>query len=56
MGMPAGPYDIKGIELSRFSNGKAVEHWSFYDSQNVAEWMKNMSSGMMPDNSKKKSK
>jgi predicted ester cyclase len=57
MGMPAGPYDIKGMELSRFSNGKAVEHWFFYDSQTVAEWMKNMNTGkMQDDNSKKKSK
>jgi len=42
MGMPAGPYDIKGMEVSRFSDGKAVEHWFFYDGQLVAEWMKGM--------------
>jgi len=62
MGMPAGPYDIKGMELSRYSDGKAVEHWFFYDSQTMAEWMKNMQGGnmgegkMMGDSSKMKSK
>ena len=63
MGMPAGPYDIKGMEVARFSNGKAVEHWFFYDGQTVADWMKNMQGGnmgdkekMMGDSSKMKSK
>jgi hypothetical protein len=62
MGMPAGPYDIKGMEVTRFSNGKAVEHWFFYDSQTVADWMKNMQGGMNDkdkkgtDNSNMKSK
>jgi predicted ester cyclase len=58
MGMPAGPYDIKGMEVTRFSNGKAVEHWFFDDSQMVAEWMKGMQ-GMgnnMSDSTKMKSK
>jgi len=59
MGMPAGPYDIKGIEVSRFSDGKAIEHWFFYDAQTVADWMKNMQGGNMSegkDSSKMKSK
>jgi predicted ester cyclase len=58
-GMPAGPYDMKGMELSRFSNGKVAEHWFFYDAQTVAEWMKNMNTGagkMKEDKSKMKSK
>lgn len=42
MGMPAGPFDIKGMEVTRFTNGKAVEHWFFDDSQMVADWMKGM--------------
>jgi len=64
MGMPAGPYDIKGMEVTRFSDGKAVEHWFCMDSQTMAEMMKNMqgASGMndkgkmMADSSKMKSK
>ena len=58
MGMPAGPYDFKGIELSRFSNAKAVEHWFFWDDQTMAEMMKNMNGAdkMKNDSTKTKSK
>jgi len=58
MGMPAGPYDIKGMEVSRFTDGKAVEHWFFDDSQMVADWMKGMQGGgtNMKDSTKMKSK
>ena len=42
MGMPVGPFDIKGMEVTRFADGKAVEHWFFDDSQMVADWMKGM--------------
>ena len=52
MGMHAGPYDIKGMEVSRFANGKAVEHWFFYDGQTVAGWMKGMQ-GMGADTMEK---
>ena len=30
MGMPKGPFDMTSIELVKFNNGKAVEHWGFY--------------------------
>lgn len=39
MGMPAGPYDMKGLEISRHKDGKIVEHWAYMD---VAEMMKMM--------------
>ena len=29
MGMPKGPYKFNAIELSKFKDGKAVEHWTF---------------------------
>lgn len=38
-GMPAGPFDMSGIEVVRFKDGKAVEHWAFMD---AAEMMKMM--------------
>ena len=38
-GMPAGPYDMRAIEVTRFQNGKAVEHWAYMD---MAEMMKMM--------------
>ena len=28
-GMPAGPVDMNGVEVVRFKDGKAVEHWAF---------------------------
>jgi predicted SnoaL-like aldol condensation-catalyzing enzyme len=38
-GMPAGPYEMNGVEVVRFKDGKAVEHWAFMD---VREMMKMM--------------
>ena len=29
MGMPKGPFDMTSIELVKFKDGKAVEHWAF---------------------------
>ena len=58
MGMPAGPYDIKGMEITRFANAKAVEHWFCYEGQTVAQWMKGMQ-GMgatTPDKDRNKKK
>jgi predicted ester cyclase len=46
MGMPAGSkYDMHTIEVGRFKDGKAVEHWSFGD---MAEMMKMMPPPAMP--------
>jgi predicted SnoaL-like aldol condensation-catalyzing enzyme len=39
MGMPKGPYDMQVIELARFKDGKAVEHWEFMDIQTVMKMM-----------------
>jgi len=43
MGMPKGPYDMNTIEVSKYRDGKAVEHWAF---MNMQEMMKMMGSGM----------
>ncbi|HLG38514.1 MAG TPA: ester cyclase [Chitinophagaceae bacterium] len=46
MGMKAGDkYDMKSMELSKFKDGKAIEHWVFMD---PAEMMKMMSSMTPP--------
>jgi predicted SnoaL-like aldol condensation-catalyzing enzyme len=38
MGMPAGPYDMKAMEVVKFNkDSKAVEHWEYMD---VVEMMK----------------
>ncbi len=42
MGMPAGPYDMKAIEVSKFRDGKAIEHWGYME---YAEMVKMMSQG-----------
>jgi predicted SnoaL-like aldol condensation-catalyzing enzyme len=39
MGMPKGPYDMKAIEVSRYKDGKVVEHWSFMDMQDMMKMM-----------------
>ena len=37
--MPAGPYDMSGIEVVRFKDGKAVEHWAFMDAREIMKMM-----------------
>lgn len=37
--IPAGPFDMHGVEVVRFKEGKAVEHWAFV---NAADMMKMM--------------
>lgn len=37
--MAKGPYDIKGIEITKFKDGKAVEHWGFMDMQDMMKMM-----------------
>lgn len=42
MGMPAGPYDMQAVEVSKFKDGKATEHWEFMDIRDVTKMMKQM--------------
>jgi predicted SnoaL-like aldol condensation-catalyzing enzyme len=39
---PKGPYDMHIIEVSKYKDGKAVEHWAYLDGKEV---MKMMSAG-----------
>jgi predicted SnoaL-like aldol condensation-catalyzing enzyme len=39
MGMPKGPFDMTSIELVKFDNGKAVEHWYFMQPQDMMKMM-----------------
>jgi len=39
MGMPKGPVTMSAIELVKFKDGKAVEHWSFMDMRDMAKMM-----------------
>jgi predicted SnoaL-like aldol condensation-catalyzing enzyme len=49
--MPAGPYDMHSVEVVKFVNGKAVEHWSYMQG---AEMMKMMQKMMPPGSDKMK--
>ncbi len=40
MGMPNGPYDMSAIELAKFKDGKAVEHWNFMEIRDVMKMMR----------------
>lgn len=35
MGMPNGPYDMSAIEVAKFKDGKAIEHWNFMEIRDV---------------------
>lgn len=39
MGIPKGPYDMTAIEVSKFKDGKAVEHWAFMNMQDLMKMM-----------------
>lgn len=45
-GMPNGPYDMHAMEVSKFKDGKAVEHWTYMD---MKEMMKMMPQPAMGD-------
>jgi predicted SnoaL-like aldol condensation-catalyzing enzyme len=39
MGMAKGPYDMKTVEVTKFKDGKAVEHWSYVDPVDMMKMM-----------------
>jgi predicted SnoaL-like aldol condensation-catalyzing enzyme len=39
MGMPMGPYEMSGIEVVKFKDNKAVEHWSFMEPREMMKMM-----------------
>ena len=52
--MPAGPYDMHSVEVVKFSNGKAVEHWGYMGMGDVAKMMAAMNKMKAPGAGKKK--
>jgi predicted ester cyclase len=58
MGLKAGDtLNIKTLEVARFVDGKAVEHWSFMEPRDVMKMMASMPKSTMPmsvDSAKKK--
>lgn len=45
LGMPAGAYDMVAIEVAKFRDSKAIEHWNFME---VREMMKMMGGSPPP--------
>jgi len=39
MGIPKGPYDMQAIEVVRFRDGKAVEHWEYMEPREMMKMM-----------------
>jgi len=37
--MPAGPYDMHSVEVVKFSDGKATEHWGYMEMGEVSKMM-----------------
>lgn len=35
IGLPVGDFDISGVEVTRYNNGQAVEHWAFADQKDI---------------------
>jgi predicted SnoaL-like aldol condensation-catalyzing enzyme len=40
--MPAGPYDMRAIEVAKFRDGKIVEHWEFMEMGDMMKMMQQM--------------
>jgi len=39
MGMPKGPYDMHAVQVVRFKDGKAVEHWEYMQPEEMMKMM-----------------
>ncbi|MBL0068046.1 MAG: nuclear transport factor 2 family protein [Chitinophagaceae bacterium] len=39
LGMPAGPYDMTAMEVVKFKEGKAIEHWAFMEPREMVKMM-----------------
>ena len=50
----AGPYDMRGLEIVKFKDGKAVEHWEYMDPMEVMKMMAPQPAGKMDDKMKSK--
>ena len=40
--MPAGPYDMQAMEVSKFKDGKAIEHWEYMQPAEMMKMMEQM--------------
>ena len=54
MGMPVGPYDMRAIQVTRFKDAKAVEHWEYMEMGDMMKMMAAMNPANKPDTTKTK--
>jgi len=54
MGMPVGPYDMLAIQVTKFKDGKAVEHWEYMEMGDMMKMMQPMDATKKPDTTKTK--
>ena len=40
--MPAGPYDMRAIQVTKCNDGKIVEHWEFMETREMMKMMAQM--------------
>jgi hypothetical protein len=48
MEMPAGPFEFTEIQLVRYKDGKAVEHWAFMEPREMMKMMPPQGAANMP--------
>lgn len=53
MGMPVGPYDMRAIQVTKFKEGKAVEHWEYMEMGDMMKMMPPMDGMKKPDTTRK---
>ena len=47
-GMAAGPYDMKSLQVTRFRDGKAVEHWEYMPTTEMMKMVEMMGQQQKP--------
>jgi predicted SnoaL-like aldol condensation-catalyzing enzyme len=53
-GKPSTPYDNTELQIVKFKDGKAIEHWSFIDQQNFMRMMPNNTNSKNTESNSKK--
>lgn len=53
-GMPAGPFSMNSIDVVRYKDGKAVEHWSFGEIREMMQMMGGTTAPAATDNGNSK--
>ena len=53
-GFPAGPFDISSLQVVKFKDGKATEHWVFMEMKELMKMMQQSGLGKMDSSKMKK--